>query len=461
LNVSLRSLNARSRSLRQRAERLRNRKAKPQIELPADPVEFAVQVLGFRPTSYQEAYLRDASKRILLRWARQTGKSVAIAAKAVWYAATNPGTLTLIVAPSLRQSMLLSDRIQDLLARLRPELRRALVAKQQRTVISLRNGARIVALPNSENLLRGFSAHSIVADEAAFFANDEEIFRNVLTPMLATTGGSLTVSSTPWGKNSVYYELNSDSRFSRHVATWMDALKAGVYKPDAVEEIRALERLRPEKYRMEYLAEFVDDVDSWLSQDLLAKSIDADLGYVDFQSEARGAFYVGCDFGKAQDYTVIAVVEKRDDASKLVHLYRFPLGAAYASAIGYVKALADRWKTIHAVWTDITGVGEYITEDMRNAGIPGVKGVTFTVAEKESLAQVLRDRMSQGLFQIPYDRELIDELNAERYELTKTGHIQFSHPDGTHDDRFWAVALAVAALPSATPSFALLGGRGP
>ncbi len=369
--------------------------------------------------------------------------------------------MTLIVAPSLRQSMLLSDRVQDLLAHVKPEVRKALVAKQQRTVIRFRNGSRIVALPNSENLLRGFTADTIIADEAAFFANDEEIFRNVLTPMLATTGGSLTVSSTPWGKNSVYYELNSDRRFSKHVATWEDALKAGVYKPEAVEEIQALERLRPEKYRMEYLAEFVDDVDSWLSQDLLAKCIDASLGYRDFQSEAEGEFYVGCDFGKAQDYTVIAVVDRGRDAPSLVHLHRFPLGTAYASAIGYVKALTDRWKTIHAVWTDITGVGEYITEDMRNGGIPGVKGVTFTVAEKESLAQVLRDRMSRGLFRIPYDRELIDELNVERYELTKTGHIQFSHPEGAKDDRFWAVALAVAAVPAVEPSFTLLGGRRP
>ncbi|MEM2925699.1 MAG: hypothetical protein QXJ68_08450, partial [Methanocellales archaeon] len=38
---------------------------------------------------------------------------------------------------------------------------------------------------------------------------------------------------------------------------------------------------------------------------------------------------------------------------------------------------------------------------------------------------------------------LIAELNTERFELTKAGHIQFSHPSGTHDDRLWALALAV------------------
>lgn len=46
---------------------------------------------------------------------------------------------------------------------------------------------------------------------------------------------------------------------------------------------------------------------------------------------------------------------------------------------------------------------------------------------------------------IPYELELTSELNIERFELTKSGQVQFSHPDGTHDDRLWALALAVFA----------------
>ena len=43
------------------------------------------------------------------------------------------------------------------------------------------------------------------------------------------------------------------------------------------------------------------------------------------------------------------------------------------------------------------------------------------------------------------DSDLIAELNVERFELRKSGGILFSHPEGTHGDRFWALALAVAA----------------
>jgi len=59
--------------------------------------------------------------------------------------------------------------------------------------------------------------------------------------------------------------------------------------------------------------------------------------------------------------------------------------------------------------------------------------------------------MAEGILRTPYDRSLLDELNVERYQLTKTGRFIFSHPEGTHDDRFWALALAVYAAETAPP----------
>jgi len=43
------------------------------------------------------------------------------------------------------------------------------------------------------------------------------------------------------------------------------------------------------------------------------------------------------------------------------------------------------------------------------------------------------------------DEALYHELNVERYELIKSGKILFNHPQGTNDDRFWALALALYA----------------
>jgi hypothetical protein len=65
------------------------------------------------------------------------------------------------------------------------------------------------------------------------------------------------------------------------------------------------------------------------------------------------------------------------------------------------------------------------------------------------MAQWLKNCMTEKRLRIPYDSQLIPELNLERYELTKDGKTRFNHPLGTHDDRFWALALAVQAARTA------------
>ena len=65
----------------------------------------------------------------------------------------------------------------------------------------------------------------------------------------------------------------------------------------------------------------------------------------------------------------------------------------------------------------------------------------------------LKQLMQNGQVHIPYDRELISELNVEQYEMMKTGQIRFDHPTGTHDDRLWAFALAVYASRPEVPEY--------
>ena len=425
-----------------------------EAKLPRDPVKFCVEVLGFQPTSYQARLLREVAKgkkRILLRWARQSGKTWILAALIIWFCSLHPNHLALIIAPGLRQSMILSDKIHELLNRVPRKIRRRLIRQQLRTVVRFKNGSQIVALPNSEHLLRGYTAHLIVVDEAAFFHNDETIFMNVLQPMMATTDGTMIVSSTPWGKKTIFYQLNQDPDWSKHWVTWKEAVREGRYSPEFVKELMKIREQSPQVFKMEYEADFIEDVDTWLSQDLLAKICSEDLEYIPFEAAPQGRFYAGVDLAERVDYTVIAVVEKQGDHLNLVHMKRFPLGTSLASAIGYLKVLSDRWNRIHAVYVDNTKHGDYIIQDMVEAGVPNPKGIAFTQATKMEMAQLMKQRMREGLFHMPFDRETLDELNVEKYELTKTGKISFSHPEGTHDDRFWALALAIYAAETEPP----------
>jgi hypothetical protein len=48
-----------------------------------DPTLFAETFFNFKPTRYQANLLRDESKRIVVRWCRQSGKTTTIALRAI------------------------------------------------------------------------------------------------------------------------------------------------------------------------------------------------------------------------------------------------------------------------------------------------------------------------------------------------------------------------------------------
>jgi phage FluMu gp28-like protein len=149
--------------------------------------------------------------------------------------------------------------------------------------------------------------------------------------------------------------------------------------------------------------------------------------------------------GKKQDFSVIAVVTRQGDQVRLVYYKRWPLETPYASVIGSVKVISEKLGGVVKILVDQTGVGEYVVEDMQKSGLRNVEGITLSLPVKQEILGHLKQLMQNRLFTYPFDVDLSGELNIERFELTKTGQVQFSHPEGTHDDILWAVALAVYA----------------
>ena len=169
----------------------------------------------------------------------------------------------------------MSDRIQDFLANLPKNKRLELVETLQRTTIRFKNGSRIVALPNSPQLLRGYTASQVITDESGFFKDDRLVFYNVLYPMLSTTDGTLIVSSTPWSKDSVFFRMCQAPEFSKHTITCEDVVRSGLVKQSFIDEMRS--QLPSERFQREFMSEFVEDFDAWLTQSLIVSCIDSSL----------------------------------------------------------------------------------------------------------------------------------------------------------------------------------------
>lgn len=419
--------------------------------IPEDPIKACEQKLGFKPTKYQRQLARFFQKNqfVAARWCRQSGKSHMIAALLLLYALTHPNSYIGVVGPSWRQTKLIIRRINSFLRK----LPRGLYQKPQRTIVRLRNGSIIEAFPNNPETIRGPTLQVVYCDEMNFIANDEELYDAILFT-LSTTNGKFICSSTPWTTDSVFYKIfNSEAYkdFKRIHVTWRDAVEPnGPLKKGILKKIRRQFQGDPWRWRREMEAEWSEDESVWLPQALITSCIDQALEYYDFEDQANGEFFMGVDLGKWRDYSVVAVVMRDKEQLKLVHIKRFALRTAYASVIGYVKTMCDRWNYVQKVSVDMTGVGDYIVEDMKNAGIRQVEGIKFTLPTKEKLATNLKQRMIDGIFKVPYvpvrsirDVDLMAELNVERFELRKTGGIAFSHPEGTHDDVFWAIALAL------------------
>src|SRR5215213_10695097 len=170
------------------------------LKLALDRVSF-VKRLGIEPDPWQEDLLRSTSERVLLNCCRQSGKSTMTAIVALHRALYHPGSLTLRLAPALRQSQELFGKVLGFYR----DLDRPVPAQAERRLsLELDNESRIVTLPGSEKTIRGFSGTALlIVDEASRVA-DELYF--AVRPMLAVSGGTLMMLSTPYGKRGVFFE---------------------------------------------------------------------------------------------------------------------------------------------------------------------------------------------------------------------------------------------------------------
>jgi hypothetical protein len=170
------------------------------LKLALDRVSFAKR-LGLVPDAWQEDLLRSTSERILLNCCRQSGKSTMTAVIALHRALYHPGSLILCLAPALRQSQELFAKIagfyRDLGRPVSPIGERKLSLESE-------NGSRIITLPGTEKTIRGFSGVSLLIVDEAARVEDELYF--AVRPMLAVSGGTLIMLSTPYGQRGIFYE---------------------------------------------------------------------------------------------------------------------------------------------------------------------------------------------------------------------------------------------------------------
>ena len=242
------------------------------LEMRLSVALFAERVFGLELDPRQRELLGAAGRRVLLNCARQWGKSTMTAVKAIHRALYEPGSLTLVITPSGRQSGEFLWKIRSL-CRIAAE--EVTGDGENRMSVMFENGSRVVGLPANERTTRGFSDPGlIVVDEAARL--DDDLYFALL-PTLARGCGDLWLLSTPNGKTGFFWKAWSEEE------GWFKMKVTAEECPRTSKEILAEQRkiFSEDLYRQEYLCEFVDNDDAMFKMEQVMSL------FVDYSKDLR------------------------------------------------------------------------------------------------------------------------------------------------------------------------------
>jgi hypothetical protein len=216
---------------------------------------------GITPDNWQSDLLRSDAKQLVLNCSRQSGKSTVCAVLGLHTAIYQENALVLLLSPSLRQSQELFRKVKDIFIALHSP-HTPQISEESNLRLELSNGSRIIALPGSEQTIRGFSNVALLIVDEAATCEDALFF--AIKPMLAISGGRIILLSTPRGRRGFFFDVWSEGGADWN-RTLIDAHQCPRISPEWLER----EKLAMPSFwfRQEFLCEFCETLDSVFSFD--------------------------------------------------------------------------------------------------------------------------------------------------------------------------------------------------
>lgn len=425
-----------------------------------------------RPRRYQADRLASGSRYNLDNWSRQTGKSDVSALDGNLLAVeTGVGVMNLSASLDQTKELMLKNAIYaEALHGVSGEIQREVMSggldqvlyidsdglKITQTVITLPGGQRLVGRPANPRTARGFSLH-VKLDEFGMHVDPDEIWAAAFPSITSNPRLRLDVMSTPGLRSDdKFADLckaaeRGENDFVYRKVTIHDAIADGL-RADADELKRNLRDA--DRWRREYLCEFVDEAAAFLTYDLIRAveheaircALPADSATWDARSlgwtPEAGDLYLGIDIGRRHDLTVLWLLQMLGDVAwtrALIELRRTPFREQIEVAARLLSTLPMRRCCV-----DASGLGMQMAEELGHRFGSTVEQVTFTAEVKQAMAEQLRPRFEDRLIRIPVGAEIREDLHSVRKTVTAAGNVRYvgeRTADG-HADRFWALALA-------------------
>lgn len=277
---------------------------------------------------------------------------------------------------------------------------------------------------------RGRAYAGIVVDEAALI-RDQGTWTEVLRPLLTDYEGWAFFLSTPKGRNW-FYHLFVRGRDGGE-GDWQSWRFPTVANPELPPgEVDAAKKDLPElSFDQEYLAKFLED-----SSSVFRGVGEVCTGVPESQPVEGHSHVIGVDWGRKDDYTVLAVLDEQTKSQ--VHVDRFR-EINWQMQRGRLKALADKFHP-RVIIAEENAMGEPVIEALIDDGLP-VKPFYTSVSSKGPLIDALALAIERQDITLLDDPVLRDEFHAYEMLRLPSGAWKFSAPPGAHDDIVMATAL--------------------
>ncbi|MDX1968991.1 MAG: hypothetical protein SFV23_17580 [Planctomycetaceae bacterium] len=160
--------------------------------------------------------------------------------------------------------------------------------------------------------------------------------------------------------------------------------------------------------------------------------------------------YVGVDIGRTQDRTVVWTLQKLGDkaVTRDVHVMR---NVPFADQKREISRRITR--DVVKCFVDKGAIGMQLAEELESAFPGRCEGIQLTSGRQGQIGALVKSMFDRGLVTIPDDPQIKVDLQMVDAAETINGIPQIKTNRGPtgHADRFWALALAMHAMPIQRP----------
>lgn len=383
-----------------------------------------VITIPYKPHKGQSEFHNNNARFRILACGRRWGKTICGANETLkLITQSSLGSVTFCVAPTYWHTQkqwreFLTYCPQELLCD---------VNRAERRIILIGNRTIWFKSADNPDSLRSEGLDILWVDEGAQIS--EEAWNLALRPALMDKHGVAIFTGTPKGHNW-YFQIwtRGQDREQHDYQSWNYPSQNNPYLDP--KEIEDFARDMPDlAYKQEVLGLFIEDVGS------VFRNVEACVkGNLEPPTSAH-TYVAGADLAKHQDYTVLCIL---DNDGQLVAFDRF-------SELDWVfqrKRIVSKCQQYNSrLLIDSTGVGDPVLDELHREQLR-VEGYKFTSASKKDLIENLSMMMENRQISYPNIPELINELKLYGYKTSKAGTVEYSAPQGYHDDIVVALALA-------------------